>query len=285
MLIPGILLAEQAEEKTRVATLSTVLTEIATEVGAEHVAVSGLIPPGTDPHEYEPKPADLTKLAEAGLILASGKNLEANLSKLVANSGSRGLLVSVGDKFPSLELPAEDGGHGSTVDPHWWNSIKNVELATAVVRDALIQVDPAHAVDYRKNAVAYLAELAVLERWAKLKISELPRDQRKLVTSHDAFQYFAKDFGFTIYAVEGISPEDEASNRRVTNLIDTIKRKRVKAIFGEFGSNPKVLEVITRDTGAKIGGNLYADGLAPGDASTYAGMVRHNLTTIVEGLK
>ncbi len=283
---------DSAFQPVRVATLSTILTEVVQRVGGGNVNVTGLVRPGIDPHEYEPKPADLAVLAEAQLILASGKHLEGYLTKLHQSSGSNGVLISVGDRFPSLKMRPEEGEkHGGTdsngliEDPHWWNSIGNVRLATDIVCEELIQVDPAHASDYKKNAAAYAASLADLEKWAKIKISELPRDQRKLVTSHDAFQYFAREFGFTIYAIEGLNTEDEPSNRKVIDIIDRIRQQRVKAVFGEFGSNPKVLQSITRESGAKVGGELYPDGLAPGEASTYEGLIRHNITTIVEGLK
>jgi zinc/manganese transport system substrate-binding protein len=117
------------------------------------------------------------------------------------------------------------------------------------------------------------------------KVAELPRDKRKLVTSHDAFQYFARDYGFTILAIEGVSTESEPSNRHVAELIDEIKKEGVKAIFLESTLNPKVTKEITRETNAKIGGTLYADGIGTGDAATYAGMMKHNVSTIVDALK
>ncbi|MBV8641498.1 MAG: zinc ABC transporter substrate-binding protein, partial [Verrucomicrobia bacterium] len=124
-----------------------------------------------------------------------------------------------------------------------------------------------------------------LNNWAKRKVAELPRDKRKLVTSHDAFQYLARDYGFKIYAIEGVSTETEPSDRHVAELIDDIKKQQVKAIFLENTLNPKVTREITRESGAKIGGSLYADGLGDGDGSTYEGLVRHNISTIVDALQ
>jgi zinc/manganese transport system substrate-binding protein len=172
-----------------------------------------------------------------------------------------------------------------TDDPHWWNSVANVEKATAIVRDELIKLDSGNQAEYSQNAARYLAQLQRLDQWAKRKVAELPRDQRKLVTSHDAFQYFSKDYGFTIYAIEGLSTETEPSNRHVADLIDQINRQQVKAIFLENTLNPKVSLEIIRETGAKIGGTLYADGLGSGEGSTYEGMFRHNITTIVDALR
>jgi zinc/manganese transport system substrate-binding protein len=154
-----------------------------------------------------------------------------------------------------------------------------------LVRDALIRLDGLHIADYQAGASAYLAELKELDSWAKRKIAELPRNQRKLVTSHDAFQYFAKDYGFQIDSIEGLTTEQEPSVSHVTALIAEIKKEGVKAIFLENTLNPKVSIEITRESGAKIGGTLYADGLGPGEGETYAGMIRHNVNTIVDALK
>ncbi|HEX4666460.1 MAG TPA: zinc ABC transporter substrate-binding protein [Chthoniobacterales bacterium] len=273
-----------AADRLKVASFSTVLTEIAEKVGGDHVHVFGLVRPGVDPHEYEPTPSDLKEVGQAQLILTAGKNLENYLNKLQEATGGKADLLKVGDHLPDLTMKSEDG-RGTVVDPHWWHSVPNVEQATRIVRDELIKLDPADKADFDKNAQDYLRPLDDLNRWIKRKVAELPRDNRKLVTSHDAFQYFAREYGFNISAIEGVSTETEPSNRHVANLIDQIKKEHVKAIFTESTLNPKVTREITRETGAKIGGELYADGLGTGDASTYEGMMKHNVTTIVDALK
>jgi ABC-type Zn uptake system ZnuABC Zn-binding protein ZnuA len=283
-----------AAEPLKIASFSTVLTEIVQEVGGAHVNVAGLVKPGQDPHEYQPSPSDLKEAGEAKLVLLSGKHLEHYLDKVQEATGGKAEAIAVGDALPTLKLKAAPDEpqakaavdqNGMIDDPHWWNSVSNVEKAATIVRDALIKLDPADRGDYEKNANAYLAKLDTLNKWAKRKVAELPRDRRKLVTSHDAFQYLAKDYGFKIYAIEGVSTETEPSNRHVAELIDNIKSQQVKAIFLESTLNPKVSREITRETGAKIGGTLYADGLGAGDGMTYEGMVRHNILTIVDALK
>ena len=228
-------------------------------------------------------------MSDSQLILTAGKHLEDYLNKLQEASGGKAALLEVGDHLPSLTMKGADEAatdrSGLTLDPHWWNSVRNVEEATRIVRDELIKRDRSDEADFERNAKNYLAQLDDLDRWVKRKVAELPRDRRKLVTSHDAFQYFARDYGFSILAIEGVSTETEPSNRHVADLIDQIKKENVKAIFTESTLNPKVTKEITRETGAKIGGELYADGLGTGDASTYAGMVRHNVSTIVDALK
>ena len=278
----------------KVASFSTVLTEIAKQVGGNHVSVAGLVKPGQDPHEYQPTPDDLRQAADANLILLSGKHLEHYLDKVQQATGGKAQSLSVGDMLPNLKMKADPDEpqtkaaadrNGIIDDPHWWNSVANVEKATVIVRDELIKLDPADRADYESNAKAYLAKLGDLDQWAKRKVAELSRDKRKLVTSHDAFQYLAKDYGFRVYAIEGVSTETEPSDRHIAELIDEIKKEQVKAIFLENTLNPKVTVEITKETGAKIGGTLYADGLGEGDGSTYDGMVRHNITTIVDALK
>jgi ABC-type Zn uptake system ZnuABC Zn-binding protein ZnuA len=291
-LIP--VLADQGAGPLRVVSFSTVLTEIAEQVGGTHTKVSGLVLAGEDPHEYQPTPADLDQVSQANLVLLSGKHIEHYPDKVQQATGGKVDSLSVGDQLPSLRMkpnPEEEKAGASaeqtaTVeDPHWWHSIANVKKATAVVSDELVKLDPANQADYEKNAKSYLAKLDQLDKWARRKIAELPRNQRKLVTSHDAFQYFARDYGFTIYAIEGVSTDTEPSNRHVAELIDEIKKEGVKAIFLESTLNPKVTSEITRETGVRIGGTLYADGLGTDPASTYDGMFRSNVSTIVDALR
>jgi zinc/manganese transport system substrate-binding protein len=278
----------------KVASFSTVLTEIAEQVGGNHVSVAGLVKPGQDPHEYQPTPDDLRQAADANLILLSGKHLEHYLDKVQQATGGKAESLSIGDMLPNLKMKADPDEpqakaaadrNGMIDDPHWWNSVANVEKATVIVRDELIKLEPANRADYESNAKAYLAKLGELDQWAKRKVAELPRDKRKLVTSHDAFQYLAKEYGFRVYAIEGVSTETEPSDRHIAELIDEIKKEQVKAIFLENTLNPKVTVEITKESGGNIGGTLYADGLGEGDGSTYDGMVRHNIATIVDALK
>ena len=271
-----------ARAELRVASLSTITTEIARSVGGDKVEVIPIIKPGIDPHEFQPSPLDVKQIESADLVLITGKGIEGYLTKLEEAVGNKAKFVDTGSTIPSLKLEEE----GRMVeDPHWWHSIENMKKATAVVRKHFIDADPGNKAVYEKNADAYLATLTDLEKWARQEVSKLPREKRKLVTSHDAFQYFARDFGFRIYAIEGVSTDDQPSSKKVTDLINTIRSEGVKAVFFESIENPKVVGEITRETGAKVGGELYADGLGDKEASTYPDMVRYNITAIVESLK
>ncbi len=279
------LVSADAAEKIRVSSFSTILTEIAEEVGGDRVAVTAHVKPGVDPHEYEPKPADLKVVTEAQLILLTAKHMEGYVGKLKEATGTKGEVLEVGNGFASLQIKGEGNTNRTFDDPHWWHSIANMEKAVKIVRDGLSQVSAADKEFFTANATKAIARLDALLKWSRIKISELPKDRRKLVTSHDAFQYFAKEHGFTIYAIEGVSSEDQPSSKKIAELIVAIKAQGVKAIFLESIENPKVLREITKETGAKVGGTLYADGLGEDAASTYEGMYRHNVTTIVDALK
>ncbi len=280
-----------AAEKLRVSSFSTILTEVAEQVGGDQVIVTGHVKPGVDPHEYEPKPGDLKKVGEAQVVLLSAKHMEGYVGKLKESTGTKGAIIEVGDRFASLKMKPEAGheghahAHESDEDPHWWHSLACMQKAVKVVRDAFSKAAPESAAVFNANATKYLAKLDALQKWTRAELAKLPRDQRKLVTSHDAFQYFAKENGFTVYAIEGLSTANQPSSKKVAEIIAKIKAQGVKAIFPESILNPKVLTEITRETGAKVGGELNADGLGEGETSTYEGMYKHNVRTIVDGLK
>ena len=275
LLLLALLACARAEEaRVRVSSFSTILTEIATQVGGENGEVFAHVKAGVDPHEFEPKPADLKVVASAELILVSARNLEGYVGKLREAAGGKAALLEVGNPLP-----------GKPGDPHWWHSIGNLMRATRIVRDELIRLRPAARADFSANADKYLARLGVLEKWVKAKVAELPRDRRKLVTNHDSFGYFARDFGFSVYPIAGISGNDQPGSKKVASIIETIREQGVKAIFSEDNENPKVIAQITQETGAKLGGKLLSDGLGAKPLDTIEAMFRHNVTTIVDALK
>jgi len=278
----------------RVASLSTVMGDLARDIGGERVEVVEVVKPGMDPHIFEPAPGDLTTISNARILLASGLGFEGYLDRLRPSLERSGVaLVVGGEVVKPIEGScaghdhADDHGHHhhGTADPHWWQSVSNVQLVARQIRDALIAADPEGRDTYDKNSAALDARLQELGQWIRLQIVQLPKKNRVLVTSHDAMGYFAQDYGFEILPVQGISTSDQPSSQKVRELIGRIKDLGVKAIFAESIENPKVLAQITAETGAKPGGVIYADGLGSGETGTYQGMMRHNVTTIVEALK
>ena len=265
-----------------VASLSTITTDLAKNIGGTHVKIEAIIKPGIDPHEFEPTPSDVKKVAKADLVLFTGKGMEGFLTKLEEAAGVTGKFVNVGEAVPSLTMTEE----GRKVeDPHWWHSVENMKRATRLVTDRFEQADPANRGYYQGRAKEYLASLNELQRWSRVKVAELPSSRRKLVTSHDALQYFARDYGFTILPVKGISTGEEASSQHVKEIIGVIRSQGVKAVFFESIENSRAVNQIAAETGARTGGVLYSDGLGDTEASTYDSMMRHNVSTIVDGLK
>jgi zinc/manganese transport system substrate-binding protein len=265
----------------RVVTLSTVLTEIAGRVGGDQARVAGLVRAGVDPHTFNPSPADIRAVVDADLVLASGLSLEAYLDRLVASSGSQGRVISVGDA-----LPAVISTQGGERDPHWWHSIDDMIAAAELIRAEFCRIRPAACGYFSANAGAYRERLLGLKAWVGLEIGRLPPARRQLVTSHDAFGYFARDYGFTIHSISGISSDSQADAGHLALLIDLIKREGIPAIFAEDSVNPRLVENLLRETGVRMGGTLYADGLGPpgSGAETYESMYRHNVRAIVEAL-
>jgi zinc/manganese transport system substrate-binding protein len=279
-------LAAFGAEKIKVSSFSTILTEVAQQVGGDRVAVTGHVKPGVDPHDFEPKPSDLRTVSNADVVLLSAKHMEGYVGKLKEATGTKGRVVEVGNELPSLTLTVQHGDHSHDgEDPHWWHSTRNIKKAAQVVRDELTRLSPADKALFASNAAAYSDRLDALNDWVKSKVAELPRNQRKLVTNHDAFGYFAKDYGFTVMPISGVSRNDQPGSKKVAELIAKIKAAGVKAVFSEDVANPKVIQEITRETGAKFGGELLSDGLGTGAKGTVEGMFKHNVTTIVDGLK
>ena len=266
-----------------VASLSTITTDLAKNIGGNHVKVVAVIKSGIDPHEFEPTPSDVRKVADANLVLFTGKGIEGYLTKLEeAAGGGSSKFLNIGGDIPSLTMN-EDGK--KVEDPHWWHSVENMKMATRVIAAAFAKADPSNAASYQKNAQSYLSSLDELQRWIRVKLAELSHDQRKLVTSHDALQYFAHDYGFTIYPLKGVSTNEEPSSRHVREIIEVIRGQRVKAVFFESIENPRAVQQISKETGARTGYTLYSDGLGESEANTYDSMMRHNVSAIVDGLK
>ncbi|MBA3699705.1 MAG: zinc ABC transporter substrate-binding protein [Planctomycetes bacterium] len=285
----------------RVVTGNTVVQDIAVRIGGERIQATCLLQPGIDPHAYQPVPEDVKRLASAQLVIINGLGFEGWFEGLAKEAGYRGVVVRATSGITPLKMaddhdhdhpPAagdDAASHEALVDdPHAFNSIVHGVRYAENIRDALIAADATGAEGYRSRATAYVAELRKVDAWAKKEIAtKLPPASRKLITNHDALQYFAKDYGFTIRAPNTALEDSQPSAQDLAALVTFITREGVKGVFLEVGKNQKVVEQIAQEAGVRIGGELYLDGVGPAGspAATYIGMFQTNVTTIVGGLQ
>ena len=269
LILFGIPLSSPAAP-LRIASLSTVLTEFTVAVGGPDVAVTGLIRPGVDPHTFEPSPRDLAGLRDYDLILAAGLDLDPGLVKAVSNAGGSAAWVNL----------------SPDPDPHWWNSVVAAETIVRRLTAELIRRRPVAAEGFSARSTALLATLTRLDQDCRSRLAAIAPRRRVLVTTHDAFAWFAHDYGFQVYPLSGVNAEAEPNAREVARIVDEIHRAGVTTLFFESAANPHLIAALAEETGARAGGMLYADGLSPnGDGTTYVGMIQHNISTLVDGLK
>lgn len=273
-------------DKPQVVATSTILTDLAEEVGGEEVQVIGILQPGTDPHVYEPVPQDSVAMEQADLILYNGYNLEPGLIRIMQAAGGSRRQVAVGEVVKPLQLKK---AQGETVpDPHVWGSVKNSIAMVEVIRDELIKLSPEDQATFRKNADRLTAELSQLDQWVQQQINTIPANQRKLVTSHDAFQYYGQAYGLAIVGtLIGISTEEQPSAQTVQRLVEAVKAAKVPAIFAETTINPALITTVAEEASVKLSPRqLYSDsiGVKSGDAGSYIKMIEANTRTIVEAL-
>lgn len=296
-------------EPLKVVASFSILGDMVKQIGGDDVAVTTLVGPDGDAHVFEPTPKDAKALGEAKVLVENGLHFEGWMPRLVKASGFSGetITASTGVKPRDLtpdELALEeaeeahdhkaeghteaehDHDHG-TVDPHAWQSLPNGEIYAKNIADGLAKADPAHAKEYKERGDAYIAEMKALDTKIRAEIDQVPEQQRLIVTSHDAFGYFGQAYGIRFIAPQGVSTESEASARDVAGIIDQIRKQNIRAVFVENISDPRLIDQISRETDAKVGGALFSDALSPasGPASTYLDMFRNNADEIVKALK
>jgi manganese/zinc/iron transport system substrate-binding protein len=283
--------AEIAERRVRVVTTTNLITDLARKVGGERVEVTGLMGPGVDPHLYKATAGDVRVLVEADLILYGGLELEGKMEDVFAKLARQRPTVAVSSAIPRARLRSEPG-FADRYDPHVWFDVDLWRYAVTATRDALIDVDPAHRRTYERNADAYDAELVRLDRWVAEQVARIPAGRRVLVTSHDAFQYFGRRYDVDVEAIQGISTVTEATTADVERVARVIAERQVSAVFLESSVPPQTIEAVlasARRQGqeAVVGAELFAD--AAGEEGTpegtYAGMIRHNVNSLVGGLR
>jgi ABC-type Zn uptake system ZnuABC Zn-binding protein ZnuA len=288
-LLALLCLASPALAALKVATLHPIIADLARQVGGSQVEVVEILKPGGDVHHFEPATKDIAAMRGAKLVLASGKGLETYLDKLRDSLGREVKLIEVGSKVPSIPYVCdhshEDGHdhHHGEFDPHWWHSAENMQRAARILAELFAEVDAANASEYQSNAKTAAKRFGELKTWAKIEIAKIARADRKLVTAHNAFGYFCKEYGFEPISLMGVSRSDDSSLKHVTESIALIREHGIRAAFPEDQANPKVLAEIVRSTGVKMGEPLVADGTAK-HAHTFETMLAHNVRAIVAAL-
>jgi zinc/manganese transport system substrate-binding protein len=282
----GLASQAQAQAKLKAVASFSILGDMVSRIGGERIALTTLVGPNADTHVYEPKPADAKLIAESSVLFVNGLGFEGWMTRLVEAADYKGPVVVVSEGVKPREME-EEGEHASDshehdehgTDPHAWQDLSNGILYAGNIAAGLCKADPDGCDIYRRNAKVYQAELKALDQEVRGKVAAVPADRRKVITSHDAFGYFGAAYGIEFIAPLGISTEAEASAADIAKLIEQIKATGIKALFIENMSDPRLIEQIANETGAKPGGELYADALsAPGEgAETYIDMFRHNI--------
>ena len=278
--------ASQSAAPMRVLASFSILADIVKKVGGERVAVEALVGPGADAHAFQPSPADAGKAAAARLVVVNGLGFDPWMERLAAAAGAKDRIVVAARDVPALKAAdAHDGhAHASDLDPHAWQSAPNMRRYVGTIRAALEQADPQG--DYTAGATTFLAELDALDADIRVAVAALPPNRRKVVTTHDAFGYFAAEYGLAFLAPKGVSNEAEPSARDLARIIRQIREEKIPAVFLENVVDPRLMQRIAAETGARIGGKLYSDSLSPpdGPAPTYLAMMRHNIRELTTAL-
>jgi zinc/manganese transport system substrate-binding protein len=293
-------LPARAQDRIGVVASFSILGDFVRNVGGDRIAVTTLVGPTGDVHVYTPSPRDAKQVADARLVVVNGLGLEGWLPRLVQSSGGKATIVTATKGIKPRQADDDGDSHGHShgkdggqhdhgdahADPHAWQSVANAKIYVSNIRDALIVADPAGEAVFRANAEAYLGKLDALDREVRDEAAKIPPAARKVISSHDAFGYFADAYGIVFIAPQGVSTESEVSARDVARIIKQIRASKIPAVFLENISDPRLIQRIAAETGAKIGGTLYSDSLTAenGDAPTYIGMVRHNIKTLTSAL-
>lgn len=281
----------------------SILGDLVEEVGKDRVSVKVLVGPNGDAHVFQPKPTDAQTLARAKLIVENGLGLEGWIDRLIEASGTKAPVLVASKGVTPLPAEEEDdhdeakGGHAKTgsegaghhhgaFDPHAWQSIANVKIYVADIRDGLIAADPEGRDAYTANASAYLKTLDALEAEVTAAMAKIPPERRRVITTHDAFGYFAKAYGIEFLAPQGVSTDAEPTAKGVAKLIRQIRREHIRAVFVENMTDGRLVKRIAEETGVTLGGELFSDSLSPkgGPAPTYVDMVRHNVKLLTAAM-
>lgn len=274
----------QAEAKFKVVTTFTVIQDIAQNVAGDAATVESITKPGAEIHEYEPTPKDIVKAQSADLILWNGLNLERWFERFFQNIKDKPAVVVTEGITP---LSIYEGPYKDAPNPHAWMSPSNALIYVENIKNALVKYDPQNADTYQKNAAAYAEKIKQLDKPLREKLSQIPADQRWLVTSEGAFSYLAKDYDLKEGYLWPINAEQQGTPQQVRKLIDLVKKNHIPVVFSESTVSAKPAQQVAKESGAKYGGVLYVDSLsaANGPVPTYIDLLNVTVSTIVKGFE
>jgi len=263
------------------------IADLARNLVGDVADVRGIMKEGEDPHVYDVRPRDAEMIASGDVVLSNGFHLEATLGHIIENN-AEGKVVALAEQ--AVAKPLSGANSVGAPDPHCWMNVQYFRGYAEHARDALVEADPANADVYRKNAETYMTELDELHAWVKQQVATVPRERRVMITSHDAFEYLGNEYEIEVHGMIGISTEQAPRPQDIEKLESLIRDRGVRALFVETSVSQTLNNMVKKSakaTGVKIGGTLYSDSLGPADTpeGTYTGMMRHNVTTIVEALK
>jgi len=292
-----------AQEKLPVVASFSILGDLVARIGGDKVALTVLVGPDGDAHVFQPTPGDARAVAAAKVLVVNGLGFEGWMDRLVGAAAFKGTTVVASTGATMREMKADDHhghghghghshghkgkhGHATIRDPHAWQDLSNGKVYVRNIAQALSAADPANANVYAANATSLLAEIDALDRRVRAEVGALPASKRKVITSHDAFGHFGAAYGVTFLSAVGISTEAEASAGDVAKIVRQIRKEKVKAIFVENMTDPRLIEQIAKEAGARVGGKLYADSLSPagGPAGSYIEMFGYNTRTLIAGM-
>jgi zinc/manganese transport system substrate-binding protein len=268
-----------AAERLKVVASFSILADFAHQVGGDKVEVTSLVDADSDVHVYTPSPHDARDVGLAKLVIINGLGLEGWMPRLLQASGSKAQVVTASQGITPLK-------RGSDADPHAWQSVQNAMIYVRNIRAAFEAADPADAAAFKANTERYLAALDALDRDVRAAVEKIPSARRKVISTHNAFGYFAEAYGVQFIAPLGVSTETEPSARDMAEIVGHIKQAQIPAVFLENFNDDRLIGRVAAETGAKIGGTLYSDALSDenGPAPTYIDMVRHNINTLTSAL-
>ncbi len=273
--------AARAQAPLDVVASFTILADMTREIGADALRVTSLVGPDGDAHSFSPRPSDVRSIAAARVLVRNGLGFEPWLDRVLRTSGFKGTdIVAAAAVQPRRLTDSHGHSHGAGRDPHAWQDPRNALLYVRAIADGLARADAPRADLYRQRADAYAARIRETDAWIEALFAPVPREKRRIITSHDAFGYFGTRYGIEFRAAQGVTTEGEPSAQAIATLARQIRRDKIRVVFVENMTNPAIIETLAREAGAVVGGKVFSDALSPpdGPAPSYIAMLRHNAT-------